>query len=168
MSRRGVLWVAFALVHLVVAWLGFVLPNEPMGDVYRVYEPWSTRALTGGGVVGITEPWVYPHLALVPMVLAHAFAWIAGYTVGWALFVTAVDAVAFAMLVGRGSSVPRGVAAGFWLSFIALLGPVGLYRLDAVTAALGIIGCLWLAGRPWAASMILAVATWIKVWPAAA
>lgn len=167
MSRRGVLWVAFALVHLVVAWLGFVLPNEPMGDVYRVYEPWSTRALTGGGVVGITEPWVYPHLALVPMVFAHAFAWIAGYTVGWALFVTTVDAVAFAMLVGRGSSVPRGVAAGFWLSFIALLGPVGLYRLDAVTAALGIIGCLWLAGRPWAASMILAVATWIKVWPAA-
>ena len=87
MSRRAVLWTLFVLVHAFVAWLGFALPNEPMGDVYRVYEPWSTQALEGRGIVGITEAWVYPQLALVPMVLAHAFAWIAGYTIGWALLV---------------------------------------------------------------------------------
>lgn len=167
MSRRAVLWIAFAVVHVGVAWLGFLMPNEPMGDVYRVYEPWSTRALHGGGVVGITEDWVYPPLALVPMVLAHAFAPIAGYTVGWAIFVTIVDAVAFGMLVGRARSTARSTSAWFWLAFIALLGPVGLYRLDGLTVPLGIIGCLWLVGRPWAASMLLAAATWIKVWPAA-
>lgn len=161
------LWIAFAVVHLGVAWLGFLMPNEPMGDVYRVYEPWSTRALTGGGIVGITEPWVYPQLALIPMVMAHAFSWIAGYTIGWVILVTAVDALAFAVLVGRARSTPRTVAAWFWLCFIALLGPVGLYRLDGITVPLAIIGCLWLVGRPWAASMLLAAATWIKVWPAA-
>lgn len=167
MSRRAVLWIAFALVHAGVAWLGFVMPNEPMGDVYRVYEPWSTQALEGRGIVGITEEWVYPQLALVPMLLAHAFAGIAGYTVGWAILVTLMDAIAFAMLTGRADSTPRVSAAWFWLAFIALLGPVGLYRLDGFTVPLGIIGCLWLTSRPWVASMILAAATWIKMWPAA-
>ena len=167
MSRRAALWIGFALVHALVAWLGFAYPNEPMGDVYRVYEPWSLAALQGRGIVGITEAWVYPQLALVPMVLAHTFAPIAGYTVGWAILVTLLDAAAFAVLVGRGASLPRRTAAWFWLAYIVLLGPVGLYRLEAVTVALGIVGCLWLVGRPWAASMLLAVATWIKVWPAA-
>lgn len=161
------LWIAFAGVHLGVAWLGFLVPNEPMGDVYRVYEPWSTQAIEGRGIMGITEAWVYPQLALIPMVLAHAFAWIAGYTVGWAILVTLTDAVAFAVLVGRGQSTPRTMAAWFWLAFIALLGPVGMYRLDGFTVPLAIIACLWLVGRPWAAAMLLAVATWIKVWPAA-
>ena len=167
MSRRAVLWIAFAVVHVGVAWLGFLMPNEPMGDVYRVYEPWSTQALEGGGIVGITEPWVYPQLALVPMILAHAFAWIAGYTVAWAILVTLVDAVAFAMLVGRGHSTGRTTAAWFWLTYLAMLGPVAIYRIDGITVPMAIIGCLWLVGRPWAASLLLAAATWMKVWPAA-
>lgn len=167
MSRRAALWVAFVLVHALILWLGFAYPNEPMGDVYRVYEPWSLQALEGRGIVGITEPWVYPQLALIPMVLAHAFAPIAGYIVGWGLLVTALDAAAFAVLVGRGMSAARRTAAWFWLASIVLLGPVGLYRLEAVTVALSIVGCLWLVGRPWAGSMLLAVATWMKVWPAA-
>ena len=144
MSRRAVLWVAFALVHVAVAVLGFVLRNEPMGDVYRVYEPWSLRALGGRGIMGITEAWVYPQLALVPMVLAHGFAWIAGYEVGWAILITLCDALAFAML-----------------------GPIGMYRLDGLTVPLTLAGSLWLVGRPWLGAALLAAATWIKVWPAA-
>ncbi len=183
MSRRAVLWIAFVVVHVGVAVLGFVLPNEPMGDVYRVYERWSGAWLNGGyvdpatyalvsertyvGFVGITETWVYPLVAIIPMLLTWLFSWIAGYTVGWAILVTIADAVAFAVLVGRGRSTGRTVAAWFWLSFIALLGPVGMYRLDGFTVPIAILGCLWLVGRPWLASILLAVATWIKVWPAA-
>lgn len=167
MTRRSILWAAFVIVHVVVAWLGFVLPNEPMGDVYRVYEPWSTRALEGYGIVGIDQSWVYPQLALLPMLLTHAFAWIAGYTVGWAIVVIAADAVAFAVLIGRARSAGRVTAGWFWLAYIALLGPVGLYRLDGFTVALAVLGCLWLVGRPWLASVLLSVATWMKVWPAA-
>lgn len=167
MSRRGTLWIAFVFVHIAVAVLGFVLPNQPMGDVYLVYEPWSRAALDGAGVVGITENWVYPQLALVPLVLAHGFAWIAGYTAGWAVFVTVVDAVAFAVLVGDARSRGRVGAAWFWLAAILLLGPVALYRLDAVTVAIAVLACVWLRGRPWLAGILLAVGTWIKVWPAA-
>jgi len=167
-SRRAVLWVAFVIVHVGVAVLGYLLPTEPMGDVYKVYQPWSTAAITGHGIVGITEPWVYPQLALIPMILAHGFVWITGtYTVAWAVLVTCANALAFWMLVGHGRSVGRNVGAWFWLSFIALLGPIGMYRLDGFTVPLAIAGCLWLVGRPWLGSILLAVATWMKVWPAA-
>ena len=168
MSNRAVLWIAFVVVHVGVSWLGWVMPNEPMGDVYRVYEPWSAQALAGGPIVGIDESWVYPQWALVPMVLAHAFVpFVGSYTVAWAVLVAACDGVAFGILIGRGRSTGRVVAGWFWLAFIAALGPVGLYRLDGLTVALAIVGCLWLVRRPWLASTLLAVATWIKVWPAA-
>ena len=167
MGRRAILWAAFVVVHLVAGGLGWIMPNQPMGDVYLVYEPWSNAALAGTGIVGITEPWVYPQLALVPMVLAHGFAWIGGYVLGWVVMVAGCNALAFWMLVGRARSRGRVIAAWFWVASILLLGPVGLYRLDAVTIPLAIAGCLWLVGRPWLGSMLLAVGAWIKVWPAA-
>ena len=126
MSRRMVLWIAFAIVHLAVGTLGFSEPNLPMGDVPLVYLPWSSNAIGGDGIVGITETWVYPALALLPMVLAHGFAWINGYTVGWAILATACNALGFGMLIGRGRSMSRTIAAWFWLGFILLLGPLGL------------------------------------------
>lgn len=167
MARRGWLWAAFVIVHVGVALLGWIEPSQPMGDVYLVYEPWSTQALTGGGIVGITETWVYPQLALVPMLLAHGLAGLGGYTVAWAVLVTGCDALAFWLLIGRATSRPRRTAAWFWLVALACLGPIALYRIDAITIPLAIAGCLWLVPRPWLGSILLAVATWIKVWPAA-
>ena len=167
MSRRAWLWVAFAVVHLMVAWFGFTMPNMPMGDVYLVYEPWARDAVVGDGIVGIDSDWVYPQLALLPMLLAQGLEWIAGYEVAWALMITGLDAIAFALLIGRGRSAGRLAAAVFWLAYLALLGPIAMYRIDAVTVPLAVAGCLWLVGRPLVASVLLALATWIKVWPAA-
>lgn len=167
MSRRAWLWVGFALVHLAVATLGFVQPNAPMGDVTLVYQPWARAAVEHGSIMGIAQEWIYPQLAIVPMVLALGLSWIAGYEVAWAILVTALDALAFALLVGRGRSAGRTIAAAFWLLFQLLLGPVGMYRLDAITVPLALAGILWLVGRPLLASLLLSVATWMKVWPAA-
>jgi hypothetical protein len=166
-SRRAWLWIAFVAVHLTVAIFGFTMPNQPMGDVYFVYEPWAEQAVNGFGIVGVNSSWVYPQLAIVPMLLALALRWIAGYEVAWAILVTIVDAVAFAILIGRARSAGRVTAAVFWLAYTALLGPIAMYRIDAITVPLAIVGCLWLVGRPWVASIVLSVATWIKVWPAA-
>lgn len=166
MSRRAGLWIAFVFVHVVVAVLGIAEPNIPMGDVYLVYEPWARAAASGSAVMGVTEPWVYPQLALVPMLLALGVEWIAGYEIAWALLVAAANALAFGLLVGRGRSAGRTRAAAFWLAFLLLLGPVGLYRLDGATVSLAVAGCLWLVGRPLLASILLAAATWMKVWPA--
>ncbi|MEW2005031.1 hypothetical protein [Microbacterium sp. NPDC079208] len=176
-TRRSALalWIAFLLVHLVTAWLGWVYPSQPMGDVVLVYEPWATAAWSGGEVVGVTESWVYPQLALLPMMLAAGLAapflpllGVSGaYLIGWALLVTVLDAVAFAVLVGRGRVRARRTAAWFWCAALLLLGPIALYRIDAVTVPLAVVAGLWLVTRPTIAAALLTIGAWIKIWPGA-
>lgn len=169
------LWIAFLLVHVVTAWLGWVYPSQPMGDVVLVYEPWATAAWSGGEIVGVTESWVYPQLALLPMMLAAVLAapflpllGVSGaYLIGWALLVTVLDAVAFAVLVGRGQVRARRTAAWFWCAALLLLGPIALYRIDAVTVPIAVVAGLWLVTRPTIAAALLTIGAWIKIWPGA-
>ncbi|WP_349426848.1 hypothetical protein [Microbacterium sp. LWS13-1.2] len=167
MARRAVVWAAFVLVHAVVIWLGFAADHAASWDVDQLYRWWAGRTLMGGAIPGITEEWVYPPPALLPILLVGAFSGLVDYTLGWGLLVTALDAAAFAVLLGNARSRGRLVAAWFWLAAILALGGVGMFRLDAVTVPLAVAGGLWLVGRPWLGSALLAVATWIKVWPAA-
>lgn len=174
-TRVVVLWCVFLIVHLVTAAVGWVYPSQPMGDVVLVYEPWASSALGGGEIVGITETWVYPQLALVPMLLAKAISaplvpllGVSGaYLVAWAVLVTALDAVAFGVLIGRSPSRPRRAAAWFWAAALLLLGPIAIYRIDAITVPLAVIGGLWLVARPVVAAALLTVGAWIKIWPGA-
>ncbi|WP_342000800.1 hypothetical protein MRBLWH7_001540 [Microbacterium sp. LWH7-1.2] len=167
MLRRTWVWVAFVLVHAVVIWLGFVDDHAASWDVDQLYRWWAGLTLSGDAFPGITEDWIYPPLAQLPILLVGAFRGVVDYTLGWGLLVTALDAAAFALLVGRGRSRGRMLAAWFWLAAILALGGVGMYRLDAITVPFAVAGSLWLIGRPWLGSALLAVATWIKVWPAA-
>ncbi|WP_220659953.1 DUF2029 domain-containing protein [Microbacterium sp. AG1240] len=161
------IWLWFLGAHALVVALGFLLWSQPMGDVYNVYEPWSNQALGGGGIVGITEQWVYPQVALVPMLAAHLFSWMAGYTFGWAVLVCVLDAAAFAFLVGRGRSRARMTGARVWLVLFVLLGPIGMYRIDAITVPLAIVALLLAIRHPAVSSAILTIGAWIKIWPAA-
>lgn len=173
--RTAALWGAFAATHVLVAWLGWVLPNQPMGDVVLVYEPWSAAALSGGAVMGITATWVYPQLALVPMLITQllavplepALGIDPAYLIGWAVLITVGDLLAFAALVGRGRARRRRAAGWFWTAALLLLGPIALYRIDAVTVPLAIVGGLWLARRPAAGAALLTLGAWVKVWPGA-
>lgn len=179
MTRRtaqvAALWGVFLVAHLTTAWLGWVLPSQPMGDVVLVYEPWASAALSGGPIMGVTEPWVYPQLALLPMLAAKLLATplvaalgvSAAYLVAWAVLVTAIDAVAFAVLIGHRPSAPRRAAGWFWCAALVLLGPIALYRLDAITLPLVVLAGLWLASRPALAAALLTIAAWIKIWPGA-
>ena len=169
------LWAAFAGAHALTAWLGWVLPNQPMGDVVLVYEPWSAAALGGGAVMGITTMWVYPQLALVPMLLTQLLAVplepLLGvdqaYLIGWAVLITIGDLLAFGVLVGRGRVRRRRMAGWFWTGALLLLGPIALYRIDAVTVPLAVVGGLWLAQRPAVGAALLTLGAWVKIWPGA-
>ncbi|MGO3319750.1 MAG: hypothetical protein ACTIL0_04505, partial [Microbacterium gubbeenense] len=132
-ARLAALWAGFLIAHAIAIALGWLWPNQPMGDTYLVYEPWSRAAIMGADVMGVTAAWVYPPLALAPMVLAQALVWFSSYSLAWAVMVAVLDCVAFAVLVGRGRSTSRVIAGGFWALFIAVLGPIGIFRLDAVT-----------------------------------
>lgn len=159
----------FVVVH---AWLGFIgltAPTLPWGDVIVVYNTWIQNAFEGYWV-GINGPWVYPILALLPMLAARLFGQDL-YGLGWLALTCCANAAVFAFLlyarsVKRYSSAElRCAAAWWWLAFLLLLGPVALGRIDTFTVAFVIIGLLIALAHPAIAGIFLAIATWIKVWP---
>ena len=135
--RTLVLWVLFALVHAWLGILNLIGPGQPFGDVLYVYPFWVERGLLDGQWVGIDTSWVYPLLALVPMLVAYAAGpeW---YGTVWLGTVTALHAAAFLALLGVRAIVPasRAAIAAGWMLFLLLLGPIALGRIDAVTVAL--------------------------------
>ncbi len=160
------LWIAFVLVHLWLGLLNLYGPGQPLGDVTGVYKFWMDRATEDGFWVGIDSQWVYPIVALVPMVISLA-AGSALYASTWLSMIMLLDAVAFGVLTGWGRSRLHLAAAWWWVAFLALLGPIALGRIDSVTVPLAVIGVLLIARRPRLAALLLTIATWIKVWPAA-
>lgn len=172
-ARLILAWCVFLAVHVLTVWVGWIYPSQPMGDVVLVYEPWASQALSGGPIVGVTETWVYPQLALVPMVLAKLLSMplipllgaSGAYLIAWAVLVTILDALAFRVVLGRSPSRPRLVAGWFWSAALLLLGPIALYRIDAITVPIAIVAGLWLATRPALATALLTVGAWIKIWP---
>jgi len=175
LARSAPLWAAFVAVHVITAVMGWIYPSQPMGDVVLVYEPWAASALSGGGVVGVTETWVYPQLALLPMLAAKALSAplipLLGasdaYLIAWAILVTALDLVALGTVLGRAPSPARRAAAWFWSAAILLLGPIALYRIDAVAVPLAVMAGVWVSRRPVVAAALLTVGAWIKIWPGA-
>ncbi|WP_022881623.1 glycosyltransferase 87 family protein [Gryllotalpicola ginsengisoli] len=165
--RRTLLWPAFLLVHLVIAGLCLKpgITGDSFNDVTGFYRVWAEAARDYGQWPGITQAWVYPVLALVPMLLpllgGHD-----GYGALWLVLVTALDAAAFALLTAQ-PTVQRAKAAWYWLACIAALGPVALGRLDIISVALAVMGVVALATRPALAGVLLALGAWVKFWPAA-
>ena len=158
----------FVLVHVLLGLIGLV-PGlvgpfgdpTPFGDVTGVYRFWIDSWHQRGQLVGIDLPWVYPLLAIVPMLVA-SIAGDAAYPLLWVLLVTVLDAAALVLLMRRDLRL-----AWWWVAFTACLGPVAIGRIDAVALPVAIAGVLMLARRPTLAAVLLAIATWIKVWPAA-
>jgi hypothetical protein len=164
--NRATLWAAFVLVHLWLGALALYSPGYPIGDVTLVYKHWTDQALLADYWVGIDAVFVYPLLALAPM-LAATLLGPALYATSWLLIVAAVDAVGFAAITGWRRSAHRAGIAWWWLAFLLLLGPIAVVRIDSITVPLAMVGVLLLATRPRAAALVLTAAAWIKVWPAA-
>ncbi len=147
-------WGLFALVHVVLIAENLFAPNGPLGDVLYTYPQWIAQGMTGGGWQGITATGVYPMLALIPMFFgAYGWGW-------WFLFVLAVNGVAFGFARSHGR-----IAALAWLGFLALLGPIAVGRIDVFTVALGVVVIALADSNPRIAGVLIAVATWVKVWP---
>lgn len=167
LGGRAALWVAFLVVHAALVVLDLFGQGWPLGDVVAVYRVWAENAAEGLVRMGIDVPWVYPILAFAPMAASLAFGpeW---YGQTWLGIVVLLNAAAFSVLIGRRRLTrTRRIAAWWWLGFLALLGPIALGRIDAITVPLALTGMLWAAGRPRVAAVLLTIATWVKVWPAA-
>ena len=164
------LWCCFIVVSCFLGWQGYFAEAVPYGDVSFVYEFWAGQAAGGAGIVGLDSEWVYPAAALIP-ILMPLLAGPGLYPIGWIILVTALNAGAFAYLLYSDSGTKRNTlqrtAAWWWLAFLLLLGPISVARLDSIVTPIAIVGLLTAVQRPAIAGALLAVATWIKVWPAA-
>ncbi len=160
------LWSAFVVVHFWLGMLNLYAPGQPLGDVTIVYRFWTDQLYVAHYRVGIDSSWVYPIVAILPMIAARVFG-VAQYAATWLTLMMFLNAIAFAVIVGWGRRRQNSSVAWWWLAFLLLLGPIALGRIDSVTVPLGIMGVLLVATRPRTAAFILTVATWIKVWPAA-
>lgn len=74
----------------------------------------------------------------------------------------ALDAAVTVALFLRASAV----AAGFWVVFLALLGPILWFRIDLIPAACVTLALLWLKQKPVISGSMLAIGAATKLWPA--
>ncbi len=174
-------WVAFIAAHLVLGLLNLYAPGYPLGDVVSVYKFWSDQVVVAGYWVGIDSGWVYPVVAIVPMLAAQALYPVASelpamagttsepwlYASTWLALVFLLDLAAFGMLTRWGRARERIASAWWWVAFLLALGPIALGRIDSVTVPIALIGVLLIAMRPILATLVLTAAAWIKVWPGA-
>ena len=156
--RRLEPWLWFGVVHALLA---LVAPLAGTGDVTLVYQRWFDVWAHGGPLVGIQTDWVYPVLALIPILGAGALP--GAYLAAWLVLVIALDAVAYHWVARRDPA-----AARWWLFLLLALGPVSIGRLDSVAAPLVLLGGIVLLRRPRTAAVLLTLASWVKVWPAVA
>ena len=159
------LWLAFAAVHLWLGYLNLYGPGLPMGDVTYVYLFWIERGVLADLWVGIDTSWVYPLLALVPMLAAYVFG-PALYGTTWLTIVMALNAVALISIIGVEERARRAAVAWWWMLFLVLVGPIALGRIDAITVPVAMVAVMLIADHPKWGGALLAVGAWIKVWPA--
>ncbi|MEJ1231250.1 MAG: NAD(P)H-hydrate dehydratase [Galbitalea sp.] len=160
------IWSSFVLTHLWLGYLNFTAPGLPLGDVIIQYKFWAEQADLATFYVGIDKAWVYPIVALVPIVAAAIFGF-NNYAGAWLSLVFVLDVIAFAVLVGWRRPGRSPAIGWWWIAFLLLLGPIALGRIDSISVPIALVAVLLLASRPRVAALLLTLATWIKVWPAA-
>ncbi|SLK15522.1 glycosyltransferase 87 family protein [Arthrobacter sp. P2b] len=166
-ARPSSVWWGFAVVHLYfLGWMAsFFLHGDTFSDTEQ-YRQWAMDGYNPADLDGKISPWVYPVLAQIPIFLAN----IAGpslYLLVWFLLIAALNAVGLSYLT-RGRRKASGIApAWWWLFFTVFMGYLSFARVEGITAPIVLIALLYAAERPVVAGILLSMATWIKVWPAA-
>ena len=165
-SGRGLLG-GFIVVHLVFLVFGasLSLRGEAFSDTF-IYREWAMAGFNDANLSGGPSPWVYPILALIPM----AIAGVAGpgpFFFLWVLMTTLLNGWALLKLTERGRNTNAIPAGWWWLAFTFLMGWLGFARVDGLTAPLVLVALAYGVQRPFVASVLLAIGTWVKVWPAA-
>ena len=164
------LWLATVAVHVWLAIEAQLNPQTaPFNDV-NLYGYWVDQVNLNHGLLGVNEAWVYPFPALAPMAIADFFGAATGVLTGWIILVCLLHLVALSAVVDWGRADTSAYkAAGFYLLFLVILGPVAIGRIDAVAAFFAILAVVQIRhNRPRMAMALFTMGAWIKIWPAAA
>jgi len=154
------------LAQLTLIWFG-TAAGDPFGDVRYVYDAWISNMRLGSYILGITDPWVYPYPAQVPLWLADLIS-PTDYLSGWYLVVVNTNMLLIAYVLGWGKAMQRAKAVWFFIGCVFLIGPVAIGRLEVFSTALTVLGAVAFYENKQSKSIqLFNLATWIKVSPMA-
>lgn len=161
------LWTAFAVAQALVILGAAISPGGSFYDI-NLYYWWIHSGWMDGQWPVITadwefSSWVYPILAIIPMLVMAVLAQITGEVAAWLILSISMSALVFHQLA---KDSRRHRAAWFWVFFFAALGPVGLGRLDIYVAVTVFFALLNAPRRPMVSAVLLTLGAWIKVVPA--
>ena len=162
----ALLLLTFLTPFLLLGLSGLFANVPPMNDVL-LYGYWLQQIELGDPIFGLSQDFVYPYPSLLPMWLAKALGGQAGILVGWTTLIALLNSLSLGVLTswGRGGRLVM-LAGAFWVSFLLLLGPAGIGRIDAVAAAVSLFGLAALAReRIGLAVAFFTFGAWIKIWP---
>lgn len=167
--HRALLVLTMLAAQAWLYWLGDNGTGTPMWDLNNVYGPWVQQMASTHRILGLQESWIYPYIDVIPLLLAALLS-PNNYQLGWVVMVGILNLVALLALLGwRQRPGGSAIAAGwFWVIALVLLGPVSISRLDSVSVALAVLAVAFLVrSKQSTAAALMAVATWVKIWPAA-
>lgn len=154
------------LAQLTLIWFG-TAAGDPFGDVRYVYDAWISNMRLGSYFLGITDPWVYPYPAQIPLWLADLIS-PTDYLSGWYLVVVNTNMLLIAYVLGWGKAMQRAKAVWFFIGCVFLIGPVAIGRLEVFSTALTVLGAVAFYENKQSKSIqLFNLATWIKVSPMA-
>ena len=160
--------VVFVATHFYLIWLS--IQAQPTGSVdIGLYEWWVKQGWADLSWPGLDRAWVYPVLALAPMVAPVGLEALSGglltYLVAWCLMVSLLNAVVSLVMISVVGLRRAAWPLAWWFVFLALLGPVSITRLDGIIMPLVLTALVVAAARPGLAALLLTVGAWIKVVP---
>jgi hypothetical protein len=168
--RFAGLWGATILVHLWLIYEAQQNPQTaPFNDV-NLYGFWANQFSQNHILLGINAPWVYPFVAIGPMLLANLIGGANGILTGWLILIGALNLIGLSALVDWGTEGKAAYrAASFYLAFLALLGPVAIGRIDSAATFVAILGLVQVyRDRLRLAMVFFTLGAWVKIWPIAA
>ena len=164
---RASIWWGYAAVHaFFLAWMmSFFIHGDTFSDTEQ-YRQWAILGYNPTDLGDVISPWVYPLLAQVPIFAANLFG-PSLYLLGWTLIICVLNAAGLYFLTSGPRSHSGIAPAWFWLFFTMFMGYLSFARVEGITTSFVLVALLYAAQRPVLAGVLLSVATWIKVWPAA-
>ena len=194
-SRRALI-IAFVFTQIYYLGNSFLEPTLRLVSAdlaiyakFWMHEGMFQNSLSLHHLYGINTSWVYPALALVPVFVAWIpdqiyLSWLAStgvtqptdvqvvlpFGITWVLLTVVLNTFVFRFYLRRSTGqVGRGYASALWLWFAVVILLHGLFqnRVDGPALALTLFALPLLVEKPKVAATLLALGTWIKVWPVA-
>ena len=164
MAKSTVFIAVWFVTRLVVLLIWAMFYSTSKGDVTYYYDEISQMQQVGAAGTLVEYPTPVIWIMLVPWYLGAQT--LTGYVFVFVTLMLILDA-GFALTLWRFGGRLRGVATGFWILFVLLLGPTAFLRFDMVTSVLsGWALILVLRRRPFRGGALIGIGAAVKLWPA--